>query len=112
MLSLNEIFLVAETYPRGSKEFKETLRLAADLFPDNAVANLNVATSDIETGDIDRAIERLNRISGTPDVWNNLGVAYAKKENLANAAKFFEKAGDSEVARYNLKELKKRLENN
>jgi outer membrane protein OmpA-like peptidoglycan-associated protein len=112
LLSLNEIFLVAETYPRGSKEFKETLRLAADLFPDNAVANLNVATSDIETGDIDRAIERLNRISGTPDVWNNLGVAYAKKENLANAAKFFEKAGDSEVARYNLKELKKRLENN
>ena len=107
LLSLNEMFLVAQTYPKGSKEFKDVLRIAAELFPGNAVANLNVATSELESGNVEGAIQRLSRIEGSPEAWNNLGVAYAKKGNLVKAAECFEKAGTLEDAILNKEELKK-----
>lgn len=61
-LSLGEMFLVANEYKRGSKEFYEVLETAVHVFPSNEVALLNGATSAIETRDTVQAEYYLNKI--------------------------------------------------
>lgn len=107
-LSLNEMYLVANSYPKESAEFKEVFDIASRLYPQDAVAQLNAATADIEAGSLDRAITILEK-QNTPDAWNNLAVAYAKKGNVEKAAVLFEKAVKAEhaTAKQNLAELEK-----
>lgn len=85
LLGLNEIYLVAQSYPAGSHEFKEVFDIATRLYPDSDIAILNSASADIEAGNMDAAIERMNRIAENPKVWNNMGVAYARKGNYSKA---------------------------
>lgn len=114
LLSLNEMFLVAQSYPPESNEFKEVFDIAVRLYPNDPVAIVNSAAADIENGNFTAALERLNKIQGDPRAWNNLGVAYALTGNLEKAKEYFDKAlsnGD-EKARQNAKELQKYMSNN
>ncbi len=112
LLSLNEMFLVAQTYEPASDEFKEVFDIAARLYPDEPIAILNSAAADIEGGGNQTAIDRLNRIESDPRAWNNLGVAYVRLGDTAKAMDYFQRAtarGDSD-AEANLQELQKYLE--
>lgn len=44
LLSLNEMYMVAQSYPSGSKDFKEVFDISARLYPDNELSILNSAT--------------------------------------------------------------------
>lgn len=110
-LSLNEMYHVAQTYEKGSKEFDEIFDIAVRLFPENEDANLNAAVQEINMGATDRAIRRLKKIE-RPEAWNNLGVAYVNKEEYNLALECFTKASDAgnKVAKANQEQLKKFLE--
>lgn len=113
LLSLNEMYLVAQTYPVESTEFSEVFDIAARLYPDSDIAILNSAAADIEGGNMEGAIARMQKVVDNPKIWNNLGVAHARKGEFDKAKEFFTKAvgqGDSD-ARANLEELRKALEN-
>ncbi|MDR2009136.1 MAG: OmpA family protein [Bacteroidales bacterium] len=112
-LSLNEMFLVANSYPSGSKEFKETFDIAVRMYPDDPIAQNNVAALDIEDGAYNRGISRLENID-LPETWNNIGVAYAEQKQYILAEEFFEKAIKAGVkeASKNLEEMKKQIESN
>lgn len=113
LLSLNEMYLVAQTYPADSKEFKEVFDIATRLYPAEPVAILNSAAADIEGGNNQAAIDRLNKIESDPRVWNNLGVAYARMGELDKAKTYLESAaarGDAD-AKANLEELGKIITN-
>lgn len=105
-LSLNEMFLVANTYPKTSHEFKEVFDIAVRLYPDNPIAQLNTAALEIENGSLDNAINRLQKIN-TPEAWNNLGVAYALKGDYQKANEAFNKAvsGGNQTAVNNANQL-------
>lgn len=105
-LSLNEMFLVANSYPKGSPDFKEVFDIAVRLYPADPIAQLNTAALEIETGAYDAAISRLQNIN-MPDAWNNLGVAYAMKKDYKTALQYFNKAAQAGVknAMQNAKEL-------
>lgn len=110
-LSLNEMFLVANTYPRGSREFKEVFDVAARLYPNDDYANLNSAALDIENGAYDAALERSMRVN-KPEAWNNIGYVYVQKGDYTRAAEYFNRAADAGLAsgRHNLDELNRWLE--
>lgn len=95
-LSLNEMFLVANTYPKNSPEFKEVFDIAVRLYPTDPVAQQNTAALEIERGASDAGIERLQKIN-TPEAWNNLGVAYAGQKEYQKALMYFSKAADAGV---------------
>ena len=113
LLSLNEMYLVAQTYPDDSKEFKEVFDIATRLYPAEPIAILNSAAADIEGGNNQAAIDRLNKIETDPRVWNNLGVAYARMGEYEKAKGYFEKAAvlDDADAQHNLQELEKTMAN-
>ncbi len=113
LLSLNEMFLVAQTFTPASGEFKEVFDIATRIYPDEPIAILNSAAADIEGGNNRAAIDRLNRIESDPRSWNNLGVAYVRLGDMAKAQEYFKKSaarGDVD-AKHNLKELEKTMEN-
>ena len=60
-LSLNEMFMVAQTYAAGSKEFNEVMETAVRLFPNDPVANLNAAITRLNAGDADGAKPYLDK---------------------------------------------------
>ncbi|MDR3140421.1 MAG: DUF3868 domain-containing protein [Tannerellaceae bacterium] len=112
-LSLNEMFLVANTYPEGSKEFMEVFEIAVRIFPDDPVANLNAAASALLTKDLARAERYLQKAGrNVPAYYNNLGVLNMMQGNNARARNLFQRAADDgvEAARTNLEELRKKEE--
>lgn len=95
-LSLNEMFVVANTYPKDSEAFKEVFDIAVRLYPTDPVAQQNTAALEIERGATEAGIERLMKIN-SPEAWNNLGVAYAKKKEYQKALGYFSKAAGAGV---------------
>lgn len=60
-LSLNELFMVAQTYEVGSKDFNEVMELAVRMYPTDETANLNAAIIRLNNGDADAAKPYLDR---------------------------------------------------
>jgi outer membrane protein OmpA-like peptidoglycan-associated protein len=110
-LSLNEMFLVANTYPEGSKEFMEVFEIAVKVFPDDPVANLNAAASALLSKDLTRAERYLQKADkSVPEYYNNLGVLNMMQGNNARAKNLFQRASESDIdaATRNLEELRKK----
>lgn len=66
-LSLNEMFLVAETYETGSEPFNEVFEVAVRMYPDDPVSNLNAAISAINTRQLDKAKRYLAKATDCPE---------------------------------------------
>lgn len=91
-LSLNELFLLANSYQAGSPEFDNVLNTAVVLFPENPVANLNAANSAMAIRDFDRAARLLAKAGDSAEAVYARGVLagmqgdYAAARSLFNAA--------------------------
>ena len=113
LLSLQEIYLVAQSYEPGSEEFNHSFRVAATMFPDDPIANLNAGAMEIQKGgDMTTAKKHLAKADQkAAETLNNLGVIAMLEGDLDVAEKYFNEAkaaGLSEQADANLKELKKK----
>jgi outer membrane protein OmpA-like peptidoglycan-associated protein len=112
-LSLNEMFLVANTYEEGSPEFQSVFSTAVRVFPNDPVANLNAAAAALLEKDLQKAERFLQKAQrNTPAYYNNLGVLMMMQNNLTRAKNLFQRAaeGNLEVALKNLEEVKKKEE--
>lgn len=112
LLSLNEMYLVAKSYPADSPEFKQVFDIATRMYPDEPVAIINASASDIEAGSYQVAIDRLSKLQHNPSALNNIGIAYSKLGNYEQAKSYLEqaKAQGSQEAAANLVELEKLLQ--
>lgn len=108
LLSLNEIYLIAKSYPEGSPQYYQTLRTAVEYFPGEAVAAANLAAIEIENGNTERAVSLLAPFT-TPAAYNNLGVAYARLGDVEKAEEYFTLAAAAgcEEAVYNFDQLRR-----
>uniref|UniRef100_S0DF02 DUF3575 domain-containing protein n=1 Tax=termite gut metagenome TaxID=433724 RepID=S0DF02_9ZZZZ len=74
-LSLCEMFLVANTYEPGSDAFNEVFEIAARVFPDSDIANINAAASALQRRDVTSAARYLGRVKRHNVAYqNNMGV--------------------------------------
>lgn len=107
-LSLNELFMIAGKYDKGSKEFNDVFDVAVRIYPLDPVANINAAATELEKGDAKQAHRFLDKYADNPQAWNNIGVMYLMEGDYAQAAEFLQKAlkVNKEEALYNLQQLK------
>lgn len=111
-LSLDEMFLVANTYDMQDPQFAEVFETAVRMYPDNEIANLNAAASSLQLGDLARAKKYLdNASSSTGEYLNNLGVYYLLKGEYRTARDLFTRAARKNVveATDNLNLLEQKL---
>ena len=114
LLSLEEMFLVAQTYEEGSEDFNEVFDIAVRMYPQDPTANINAAAMELKRGNIDQAERFLERSGSTSAAFNNKGVYQMLKGNLTEAEVSFNKAKElgSAEADANLEEVRKKREDN
>ncbi len=109
-LSLNEMFLIANSYESGSEASNDVYETAARIYPQNDVANLNAAASALNRKDVSSALHYLSKVNKPSPAWhNNRGVLYGLQGEWENATAAFMKAkilGNAEAV-LNLEEIKK-----
>ena len=111
LLSLQEIFNLAQTYEPGSEEFNHTFQVAAVMFPDNPTANLNAAAMEIQRGG-DLTVAKKYLAKADPDAGatlNNQGVIALMEGDLDAAEQYFNRAKEANIkeAETNLIEVSK-----
>ena len=113
LLSLNEMYLVADSYKVGSKECDEAFRIAAKYFPNEPIALVNAAAARLTAGEVSEAVALLDRAGDQrAQALNNRGIALALTGKYDEAEKCFSEAvskGDKRAAE-NLAELRKLVE--
>lgn len=114
-LSLNEMYLVAETYDHSSPEFVAAFRTAAQYFPDDATANINAAAASLAEGDTVAAEAYMSKLTSqdSHEVNNLRGVEAMLTGDYASARTFLERAsaaGNKDAA-MNLEELDRKEAN-
>ena len=109
LLSVEEIYTVAESYGKGTADYEEALRIAAATYPKNAAAVVNAACLKMEGRDVQGAIAMLEASEVKEDgrALNALGVAYAKQKQYDRAKAVLEQAvqAGSREARTNLEQV-------
>lgn len=111
-LSLQEMFVVANSYERGSEEYKHAYDVAVTMYPTDETANVNAAYVALDAGDASRAERYLKRAGSTPQAENARGALEVMRGHFAQAEPHFQAAVDAGLkeARENLSELKRRLQ--
>lgn len=108
-LSLNELFLLANSLEPGSEEYDNVFETAATLFPENGTANLNAANSAMNRGDIVKARYYLDRAGASPEADYARGILAMMQGDYNSAEPLLNKgasAGIKEAAQA-LDELKR-----
>ena len=115
LLSLEEMYLVAQTYEEGSEDFNEVFDIAVRMYPNDPTANINAAAMELKRGNAGQAVRYLERSDkSTPAAQNNQGVYHLLKGELDQAEECFKQAKNlgSPVAQANLEEVNKKREDN
>ncbi len=94
-LSMEEMYLVAQSCDPESEEFHEIFEMAVLLFPDDPTANLNAACMEIERGDYEAAERHLAKAGDNPYVWNAQGVMAYHRGDVEAAEALYRRAADA-----------------
>lgn len=93
LLSVAEIQKVADSYGRGTPDYRAALKVAVDTYPDNTVALTNYALALIDAGEYDAAVSLLTpKAAADASLQNLIGVAQFKAGRMDEAAEAFQKA--------------------
>ena len=108
-LSLGDIYMVALSYEKGSKEWDEIILLAVQTYPNVAEARVNAANVAMANGNYAQAAAYLQGLpENMPEAMNSRGILAMSEGNYQKALSLFEaaqKAGVSEAS-YNISLVK------
>lgn len=112
LLSLKEMYGVANSYSKSSAECNEAYLISQKLYPKNPDAATNAAAVLLEQGKYGDAKAMLEGVEQTGTVCNALGIVYAKEKDYDKAASCFTQASRKgcKEADENGKALKKFME--
>ena len=110
-LSLNEMYIVANSYEKGSEEFNNVFDTAVKMYPEDQLANLNAAYVALDRKDMATAEKYLRKAGTTAEAENARGILAIQKGDYATAKSHLEKAASQGLAaaKTNLAELNKRM---
>lgn len=97
-LSLEEFYVLAQTYESGSDEFNELFETAVRMYPNDPVANLNAANSAILKGDYRSALRYLDKAGDMTEAVYTRGALEVYMDNNEAAKPYFEEAKRRGVA--------------
>lgn len=91
-LSLNEMYLLANSLDPESEEYYDVFDTAVRMYPNDEIANLNAANSMMRRNDLDLAERYLARAGDGDKADYARGILELKKGNLSRASELFAKA--------------------
>ena len=97
-LSLNEIYVVANFLEPDSDPYREAFELAVRMYPDDPVANLNMAAIALRRDELNAAAGYLAKAGNSPRATYARGVLAAKQGDNATANTLLKSAADAGIA--------------
>lgn len=97
-LSLNEIYVVANSLDVDSDEYREAFELAVRMYPDDPIANLNMAAIALRRDELPAAEGYLAKAGDSPRAVYARGVLAAKQGNYDDAVGLLRSASSSGIA--------------
>lgn len=91
-LSLEEFYVLAQTYESGSDEFNDLFETAVRMYPNDPVANYNAANSAILRKDYRRALRFLEKAGDLPEAVYARGALEVYMEDYDAAKPFLKEA--------------------
>ena len=83
---------IAAVYPTGSDRYKEIMLKSVEIHPYDSKSNLNAATIALQAGDLAKAAEYLDRAGDSPEAVYTRGVLAGMNGDLERAAGLFDQA--------------------
>ena len=109
-LSLNEMYLLAQTYTPGCAEYDNIFDVAVHMYPNDETANINAANSAMGRNDYISAAKYLDKAGQSEDAIYTRGVLNALQGNYETAAQLFSQVANIPEAAEALKTIKAMLE--
>ena len=97
-LSLNELYLVAQSCEPGSDEFESLFETAVRMFPEDETANLNAANAAMQRNDLKSAATYLSRSGDSPQAVYARGVYEMLTQHYDAAEELFARAEAAGIA--------------
>lgn len=85
---------VAATYAPDSKEYKEVMMKAVEMYPHDELANINAANITMERGNLDAAAAHLRRAGNSAEATYTRGVLAAQQGSMDRAADLLQTASE------------------
>jgi tetratricopeptide (TPR) repeat protein len=104
-LSLDDIYLIALTYEKGSKEWDELILIAVENYPQSPEARVNAANVAMANGDYTAAEQYLQGVpANMPEAMNSRGILAMAQGDYSKALGLFQQALSAGVteAAYNI----------
>lgn len=96
-LSLDEFYVLAQTYESGSEEHLVLWELAVAMYPQDEIANLNAANSAMIKEDYDRASQHLDKAGERAEAAYLRGVLEVLREDYEAARPYLEEAASQGI---------------
>ncbi len=96
-LSLNELYLLAQSYEPGTEEFSEVFDMAVHLYPDDEIANLNAANASLKARDYEKAEKYLEKAGQTGEAEYARGLYSYMTGDLSAAKEHFTAAENAGI---------------
>ncbi len=93
-LTPQELFTLANSYPKGTPEFYTIILTTARLYPQNTAAQNNAACVALMQEDLESARIFLGQSESSPQDLNNRGVLFMLEGNYPEAYQYFRSAGN------------------
>ena len=94
-LSLHELYRLSSKYEEGSPEYERVFEVAVTLYPDDEVANLNAASSEMKAGRFDRVGRYLSKAGDSAEADYLRGVYSYLTDDDDAALAYFRKSADA-----------------
>ena len=91
-LSLEEFYILAQLYDNNSRELNDIFETAVRMYPNDQVANLNAAISEMQNGDLTSAEPHLKKAGDSAEAVYARGIYAAFVKDYDNALELLEKA--------------------
>jgi tetratricopeptide (TPR) repeat protein len=104
-LSLDDIYIIALTYEKGSKEWDELILIAVENYPQSPEARVNAANVAMANGDYTAAEQYLQGVpANMPEAMNSRGILAMAQGDYTKALDLFQQALSAGVteAAYNI----------
>ena len=110
-LSLNEMFLVANTYEPGSQDYNDVFEIAVRMYPADETANLNAAITALHKNDLTAAQRYLVKAGTSAEAQNARGILSARQGDYTAARTYLHDAQGKGLtaAAHNIDELNRYL---
>jgi tetratricopeptide (TPR) repeat protein len=91
-LSLEEFYILAQQYDDNSRELNDVFETAVRMFPNDPIANLNAAISEMQNGDYRSAEPHLKKAGNSPEAIYARGIHAAFVKDYGRAVELLQQA--------------------